>query len=57
MRGSGLSAASPEARRQRVRERLLSGVDAPRRYGLEVDLESVPGLVQEYGLSFGPAAE
>jgi mannose-6-phosphate isomerase-like protein (cupin superfamily) len=24
------------------------------RYGLEVDMESVPGLVEEYGVSFGP---
>ena len=26
------------------------------RYGLEVDLESIPRLTQEYGLQFGPAA-
>jgi mannose-6-phosphate isomerase-like protein (cupin superfamily) len=27
------------------------------RYGLEVDLESVPRLTQEYGLRFGPPAQ
>jgi Cupin domain len=26
------------------------------RYGLEVDIESIPGLIERYGLSFGPAA-
>ena len=27
------------------------------RYGLEVDLESIPRLTQEYGLQFGPPSQ
>ena len=27
------------------------------KYGLELDFESVPGLIEEYGVSFGPADE
>ena len=27
------------------------------RYGLEVDLASIPRLTEEYGLRFGPAAD
>ena len=33
----------------------LAGLAA--RYGLEVDLASIPRLTEEYGLRFGPAAD